>query len=111
MLSPAGVQAMAANNVHAVLLPTTAYLLRLPTPPARALVDAGVAVCLASDFNPNAHCFDMPTTMNHACVGFGMTMEEALVASTINGASALGLADRVGSLEVRHPINWSIRMY
>jgi len=50
--------------VHAVLLPTTAHLLRLPSPPARALIDAGAPVALASDFNPNAFCLDMPTAMN-----------------------------------------------
>jgi urocanate hydratase len=100
MLSAEGVAAMTAAQVHAVLLPTTAYLLRLPTPPARALIDSGCPVALASDFNPNAFCFDMPTTMNLACVNFKMTMAEALVAATINGASALNVADRVGSLEL-----------
>jgi hypothetical protein len=100
MLSQQGVLDMARANVHAVLLPTTAYLLRLPTPPARALIDAGCPVALASDFNPNAFCYDMPTVMNLACVNFKMTMAEALVAATINGASALNLAHKVGSLEV-----------
>jgi len=64
------------------------------------MIDAGVPVALASDFNPNAHCLDMPTTMNLACVTLGMTMEEALVASTINAAAALGVGDSHGSLEV-----------
>lgn len=64
MLNNDGVAAMTKSGVHAVLLPTTAYLLRLPTPPARQLIDAGCPVALASDFNPNAFCFDMPTTMN-----------------------------------------------
>jgi len=62
--SPAGVEALASGGVHAVLLPTTAHLLRLPSPPARALIDAGAPVALASDFNPNAFCLDMPTAMN-----------------------------------------------
>ena len=83
-----------------MLLPTTAYLLRLPSPPARQLIDAGAPVALASDFNPNAFCFDMPAVMNLACVNFGLTMAEALVASTINAASALGVAAECGSLEV-----------
>lgn len=99
-LSPAGVAAMAKAGTHAVLLPTTAHLLRLSPPPARALIDAGAPVALASDFNPNAHCWDMPTAMGLACVHFRLSMEEALVAATINGASALGLAHEVGSLEM-----------
>lgn len=86
--------------MHAVLLPTTAYLLHLPPPPTRELIDAGAPVAIASDFNPNAHCFDMPTVMNQACVLFNFTMAEALVAATINAASALNIADRCGSLEV-----------
>ncbi len=100
MLNDRGVAAMARAGVHAVLLPTTAYLLRLPRPPTRKLIDAGAPVALASDFNPNAFCFDMPAVMNLACVTFGMTMAEALVASTINAASALGVAADCGSLEV-----------
>lgn len=100
MLNAKGVLAMADAGVHAVLLPTTAYLLRLPAPPARALIDSGAPVALASDFNPNAFCCDMPTVMNLACVTFGLTMAESLVASTINAASALGVASKCGSLEV-----------
>ena len=64
------------------------------------MIDAGVPVALATDFNPNAHCLDMPTAMNLACVTLGMTMEEALVGSTINAAAALGLGGSRGSLEV-----------
>lgn len=100
MLNEDGVKAMAEAGVHAVLLPTTAYMLRLPHPPTRELIDAGAPVVLASDFNPNAFCYDMPAVMNLACVTFGMTMAEALVASTINAASALCVADECGSLEV-----------
>lgn len=47
---------------------------------------AGVPIALGSDFNPNAHCFSMPRVMNLACVLMRMTMNEALVASTINAA-------------------------
>jgi alpha-D-ribose 1-methylphosphonate 5-triphosphate diphosphatase PhnM len=86
--------------VHAVLLPMTAHLLRLPNPPARALIDAGVPVCIATDFNPNAFSLDLPASMGLACVDLRLTMAEALVAATINAASALGLAESVGSLEV-----------
>jgi imidazolonepropionase len=100
MLSAAGVAAMARSGVHAQLLPTTAHLLRLPSPPARALIDGGAPVCLATDFNPNAYCLDMPTAMGLACVHFKLSMAEALVASTLNAASSLGMAETHGSLEV-----------
>ncbi|KAF6768923.1 hypothetical protein AHF37_12793 [Paragonimus kellicotti] len=57
--SPAGVAAMAASGTAAVLLPTTAQLLRLRPPPARAIIQAGVPVALGTDFNPNAYCLSM----------------------------------------------------
>lgn len=68
------IRAMAENKIVAVLLPTTAYVLRLERPPARKMIDAGVPVALGSDFNPNAHCLSMPFVMNLACVTMKMTM-------------------------------------
>merc|ERR1712080_512047 len=87
-VSAAGIEAMAKANVFAVVLPTTAYLLRLQPPPCRDMIAAGVPVALGSDFNPNAHCMSMPMTMNLACVLMGLSMNEALVASTINAAGS-----------------------
>ena len=58
-ISPEGITAMAASGSVAVILPTTAYILRLPSPPVRAMIDQGVIVALGSDFNPNAHCLSM----------------------------------------------------
>ncbi|XP_046989348.1 probable imidazolonepropionase [Schistocerca americana] len=83
----------------AVLLPTTALLLQLQPPPARQLLDAGALVALGSDFNPNAHCYAMPIVMLLACILMRMSVEEALVAATLNAAATLGRADRVGSIE------------
>lgn len=99
-VSDEGIKAMAANNIAAVLLPTTAYILRIAQPPARKLIDGGVAIVLATDFNPNAHCTSMPVTMHMACVLLRLTMPEALVASTINAADSLGCSHMYGSLEV-----------
>ena len=53
---------------------------------ARKLIEGGVAVAIATDFNPNAHCTSMPLTMHMACVLQHLTMPEALVASTLNAA-------------------------
>ncbi|KAH9503599.1 putative imidazolonepropionase [Bulinus truncatus] len=99
-ISESGIQAMAKAGSVAVALPTTAYNLRLRPPPVRKMIDAGVIVCLGSDFNPNAHCMAMPVVMNLACVTMNMSMPEALVAATLNAAHALGRSGTHGSLEV-----------
>uniref|UniRef100_H3D556 Probable imidazolonepropionase n=1 Tax=Tetraodon nigroviridis TaxID=99883 RepID=H3D556_TETNG len=96
-----GIAAMATARTAAVLLPTTAYILRrLPQPRARDMLDAGVIVALGSDFNPNAYCCSMPIVMHLACVNMRMSMAEALAAATINAAYALGRSHTHGSLEV-----------
>ncbi|XP_037099313.1 probable imidazolonepropionase [Syngnathus acus] len=94
-----GIAAMARAKTAAVLLPTTAYILRLAQPRARAMLDAGVIVALGSDFNPNAYCCSMPIVMHLACVNMRMSMPEALAAATINAAYALGRSHTHGSLE------------
>ncbi|XP_076015861.1 putative imidazolonepropionase [Genypterus blacodes] len=95
-----GIAAMAQAKTAAVLLPTTAYILRLPQPRAKDMLDAGVIVALGSDFNPNAYCCSMPIVMHLACVNMKMSMTEALAAATINAAYALGRSHTHGSLEV-----------
>ncbi|XP_034719725.1 probable imidazolonepropionase [Etheostoma cragini] len=95
-----GIAAMATARTAAVLLPTTAYILRLPQPRARDMLEAGVIVALGSDFNPNAYCCSMPIVMHLACVNMRMSMPEALAAATINAAYALGRSHTHGSLEV-----------
>ena len=77
---------MAKKPTVAVLLPTTAYILRLECPPARKFIDNLVPVALGSDYNPNAHCMSMAHVMNLACVTMKMTMNESLVAATLNSA-------------------------
>ncbi|KAL6084178.1 hypothetical protein STEG23_002852 [Scotinomys teguina] len=104
-VSDEGIAAMAAARCSAILLPTTAYMLRLKQPRARKMLDEGVIVALGSDFNPNAYCFSMvmtfqPMVMHLACVNMRMTMQEALAAATINAAYALGKSHTHGSLEV-----------
>eukprot|EP00760_Papus_ankaliazontas_P038581 PhM_4_TR9197/c0_g1_i1/m.16020/K01468/hutI, AMDHD1; imidazolonepropionase len=99
-VSEAGRAAMARRPTAAVLLPTTAYMLRLVPPPARDLIASKVPVALGSDFCPNAFCLNMPAVMNLACVLMRMTMPEALVASTINAAYSIGRSATHGSIEV-----------
>jgi len=99
-VSEEGMRQMAAANVAAVLLPTTAYMLRIAYPPARALIAHQVPVALGSDFNPNAHCLSLPMVMHLSCVNMHLTMEEALVAATLNAAASMNRAEKHGSLEV-----------
>jgi len=98
--SDAGIRALAAAGVVATLLPITAFGLREPYARARAMIDAGCAVALATDLNPGS-CFShsIPLLLALATLHMGLTPEEAVSAVTINGAAALNRADRVGSLE------------
>ncbi|KAK4309468.1 hypothetical protein Pmani_018907 [Petrolisthes manimaculis] len=98
-ISEEGVRAMAKAGSVAVLLPTTALVLRLPLPPARAMIQAGVPVALGSDFNPNAFCLSMPLVMHLACVMMRLSPNEALTAATLHAAHALGKAHQHGSIE------------
>jgi imidazolonepropionase len=96
---PAGVAQLAASDVAGVLLPVAALSLRRTMPPARALIDAGAIVALATDFNPgSAYCESLPTVMNLACTQLRMSVGEALCATTVNAAWVLGRADRLGRL-------------
>jgi len=96
---PAGVAALGTSDVMAVLLPASALFLARPMPPARALVEAGAAVALATDFNPgSAFCESLPIVCSLACTQLGMTPAQALAACTVNAAHVLGRADRKGRL-------------
>lgn len=98
----AGATAMAKAGVIATLLPAAAFFLKLDRyAPARMLVEHGVPVALASDVNPGGGFSpSMPFVQALAVFGMGLSLEEALVAATINGAAALGRQGHVGSLEV-----------
>jgi imidazolonepropionase len=94
-----GVRALAASTVVAVLLPASALFLARPMPPARALVDAGAAVALATDFNPgSAFCESLPLVCSLAATQLGLSPAEALSACTVNAAHVLRRAERVGRL-------------
>ena len=94
-----GVRALAKSDVVGVLLPASALFLGRPMPPARALVDAGAAVALATDFNPgSAFTESLPLVCSLAATQLKLAPAEALAAVTVNAAHVLGRADRVGRL-------------
>jgi imidazolonepropionase len=93
--------ALAKRDTVATLVPGANYFLGLKEyPPARMLIDAGVPVALATDYNPGTSpTLSMPMAMSLACTHMKMTPAEAIAAATINGAWALRVADRKGSIE------------
>jgi len=94
-----GASALAASDVTGVLLPASALFLDRPMPPARALLDGGAAVALATDFNPgSAFCESLPLVCSLAATQMTMAPEEALAACTVNAAHVLGRADLKGRL-------------
>lgn len=96
----AGIQAMAKGGTVAVLLPATSLYLGKPYAPARAMINAGVPVATASDFNPGScPSFNLQLVMDLACWGYKLTPAEALTAVTLNAAAAIGRADRLGTVE------------
>lgn len=100
-VSDAGARALAEAGCAATLLPAAAFYLRLGRfAPARALIDAGVAVALGSDANPGGGLSpSMPFAMAVACFGMGLSLEAALAAATLNAAYSLDVHREVGSLE------------
>jgi imidazolonepropionase len=94
-----GIRQLAASDVVGVLLPASALFLDRPLPPARALVDAGAAVALATDFNPgSAFCESLPLVCSLAATQLHLSPAEALAACTVNAAHVLRRADRIGRL-------------
>lgn len=92
-----GVQAVAASSTVATLLPGPALLLRSALPPARALLDAGAAVALATDANAGTYANpSMPLVIGLGAAALGMSVDEAVAAATAGGAAAIGLSTEVG---------------
>ena len=98
-ISQQGIEALASSSTIGTLLPGTTFSLRIPPAHARRLIDAGVALALATDFNPGSSAIDsMGIVIGLAGLHLGMQPKEAIVAATINAAFALDRADRIGSI-------------
>ncbi|HVM90162.1 MAG TPA: imidazolonepropionase [Puia sp.] len=100
------VSMLGKSDAIATLLPTAAFFLRMHLQPARELINAGAAVALASDFNPGSSpSGNMNFVVALSCIQMKMLPEEAINAATVNGAYAMGLGDKFGSIAVGKKAN------
>jgi imidazolonepropionase len=99
-ISDGGILALAASDTVATLLPATMLFLGKPAQaPARRIIEGGVPLALATDFNPGTSpTMSLPLVLTLAVSQLRLSAAEAIIAATVNGAAALGLADRVGQL-------------
>lgn len=95
-----GIRALRDGGVIAVMLPATSFYLKKPYGNFRGMIDAGVPVAVATDMNPGSSPnLALPFAMTAGCLYGRLTPEEMLTAATLNGAAAIGMADRIGTLE------------
>jgi imidazolonepropionase len=93
------IEALKGSNTMPVALPSCSYFLSIPYTPARIIIDAGLPLALATDYNPGSTpSGNMNFVVSTACIKMKMTPEEAINAATINGAYAMGLSDECGSI-------------
>ncbi len=96
-----GINALKRGGTIATLLPGTAFSLKEKYAPARKIIDKGVPVAIATDCNPgSSYTESMPLMITLSVLNMNMTVEEAITASTLNAAYAVGLGSRIGSLDV-----------
>jgi len=94
------------SKVIPTLLPSAAFFLRMPYPPARKMIDEGLGVTLATDYNPGSSpSGNIPLLISLSCIQMKMTPEEAINAVTINGACAMELEQEFGSIMVGKKAN------
>lgn len=97
---------LSTSNTIATLLPSAAFFLRLPYPPARKLIENNAAIALATDYNPGSSpSGNMPLLVALSCIQMKMTPYEAINAATLNGAFAIDVANEVGSITVGKKAN------
>ena len=100
------IHALKNTETMPVALPGCSFFLGIPYTPARPLIEAGLAVALASDFNPgSAPSGNMNFIVSLACIKMKLTPEEAINAATINGAYAMGVSEKYGSIAVGKKAN------
>ena len=98
-LNPEDIEALTQSNTMPVALPACSYFLSIPYTPARQIIDAGLPLALATDYNPGSSpSGNMNFVVSTACIKMKMTPEEAINAATLNGAYAMGLSNILGSI-------------
>ncbi len=101
VLDEEDIDALQGSMTMPVALPGCSYFLGIPYTPARKLIDAGLPVALATDYNPgSAPSGNMHFTVSAGCIKMKMMPEEAINAATLNGAYAMGLENEVGSISI-----------
>ncbi len=105
-----GIAALKKANVQPILLPGSVYALgSVDYPRAREMIEAGLAVVIATDFNPGSSPTpSMPMILSLVCTQMKMSAAEAITASTINAACSLNRGDKIGSLEPGKLANFSV---
>jgi len=100
------IAALQNTTTMPVALPSCSYFLSIPYTPARKMIDAGLPLALATDYNPGSTpSGNMNFVVATACIKMKMTPEEAINAATINGAYAMGLEKEVGSITIGKKAN------
>jgi len=100
-VSEQGIKDLASSDTIATMLPLTAFCLDEPFAPARKLIDSGAAVALATDFNPGScFSFSIPLLIALSVLKMKMSINEIISALTLNGACAMGMGDKTGSIEI-----------
>ncbi|WP_397362857.1 imidazolonepropionase [Olleya sp. R77988] len=98
-LNPEDIEALKGSNTMPVALPSCSYFLSIPYTPGRQLIDAGLPLALATDYNPGSTpSGNMNFVVSTACIKMKLTPEEAINAATINGAYAMGISNQYGSI-------------
>ena len=98
-IKPEDIDALVGSETIPVALPSCSYFLSIPYTPTRQLIDAGLSLALATDYNPGSTpSGNMNFVVSTACIKMRMTPEEAINAATINGAYAMGIEDQYGSI-------------
>jgi len=100
------IRLLAGSSTIGTLLPTAAYFLRMPFQPARQLIDAGCAIAIATDYNPGSSpSGNMNLVASMSCIQMKMLPEEVINAGTINGAFAMEVQDKTGSIRIGKKAN------
>ena len=98
-MRPKDIDSLRGSNTMPVALPSCSYFLSIPYTPARKMIDAGLPLALATDYNPgSAPSGNMNFVVSTACIKMKLTPEEAINAATINGAYAMGIENQYGSI-------------